>query len=374
MDNLQCSHCSQLLAAPRDRHDHQFIHCNFCLGVNSFQSPPTQKQMTHIWPKIRQQLQIFEHFLNRLKDRLSIYDDGSKNYVSLNCDNLFFSPSYSGVRHKKRAFLCGVSYRKQKHKLIGAINDIKSIRQLLLETYDFQEEAILVLTEMEPPAYLPTKRNIQRGFKWLVKDMQPGDSLMFYYSGHGLRQLDFNDDELDGFDETLCPMDFKEAGMILDNEINNSIVRPLIEGVTLHAIVDSCHSGTILDLPYVYDIEKEQWEDNSPPSGEYKGTAGGLAISFGACKDRQLAADTSAFTKKNMTGAMTWSLIHAVRLHPSLTYGELLDSMLKSIQKGNQSSNVCSSSIKKVFQTRIIQDPQLSSSEVFDIYTKQFQL
>lgn len=102
----------------------------------------------------------------------------------------------------------------------------------------------------------PTKKNIQAALKWLVKDSQSGDSLVFYFSGHGLRQPDFYEDELDGFDETICPVDFKTEGMILDNEINDSIVRPLKKGVTLHAIIDACHSGTILDLPYVFNIKE----------------------------------------------------------------------------------------------------------------------
>lgn len=102
----------------------------------------------------------------------------------------------------------------------------------------------------------PTKKNIQEALKWLVKGCKSGDSLVFYFSGHGIRQPDFYDDERDGFDETICPVDFKTAGMILDNEINDTIVKPLTEGVRLHAIIDACHSGTILDLPYVYNIKK----------------------------------------------------------------------------------------------------------------------
>lgn len=99
----------------------------------------------------------------------------------------------------------------------------------------------------------PTKKNIEDGFKWLTRDLQFGDSLFFYYSGHGLRQPDFNEDEKDGFDETICPVDFKTEGMIVDNYINEAIVRPLKQGVILHAIIDSCHSGTMLDLPLVYN-------------------------------------------------------------------------------------------------------------------------
>ena len=102
---------------------------------------------------------------------------------------------------------------------------------------------------------LPTKRNIQEALRWLVKDNRPGDSLVFYFSGHGLRQPDFFDDEIDGFDESICPLDFRTEGMIVDNEINDTIVRPLKTGVKLHAIIDACHSGTILDLPHVYSSE-----------------------------------------------------------------------------------------------------------------------
>ena len=110
--------------------------------------------------------------------------------------------------------------------------------------------------EDEPEKYTPTKKNIQFYLKWLVDGSKSGDTLVFYFSGHGLRQPDFNNDERDGFDETICPVDFMQEGMILDNEINSTIVWPLEKGVTLHAIVDACHSGTILDLEYVYNRDR----------------------------------------------------------------------------------------------------------------------
>ena len=56
---------------------------------------------------------------------------------------------------------------------------------------------------------------------------------------------------MDGYDETLCPLDFETQGMIVDDEINAAIVKPLPRGVRLHAIIDACHSGTVLDLPFL---------------------------------------------------------------------------------------------------------------------------
>lgn len=39
-----------------------------------------------------------------------------------------------------------------------------------------------------------------------------------------------------------------QAGMIVDNELNRLLVNPLPSGVRLHAIIDACHSGSMLDL------------------------------------------------------------------------------------------------------------------------------
>jgi hypothetical protein len=45
-------------------------------------------------------------------------------------------------------------------------------------------------------------------------------------------------------------MDSFHQGPILDDEINAAIVRPLVHGAKLHALVDAHHSATVLDLPY----------------------------------------------------------------------------------------------------------------------------
>ncbi|KAE8677844.1 Metacaspase-1 [Hibiscus syriacus] len=169
----------------------------------------------------------------------------------------------------KRSVLCGVSYNKWKHKLKGIINDVFNMKTLLIEQYKYKEENMLLLTEEQPDARLiPTKANIENCLKWLVKDCKSGDSLVFYYSGHGLRKPNFENEELDGFDQTICPVDFLKEGMILDNDIYETIVKPFTDGVKLHAVVDASHSGTILDLEHFYDRKKKEWTDNKPPSGK----------------------------------------------------------------------------------------------------------
>ncbi|KAG5565358.1 hypothetical protein RHGRI_001304 [Rhododendron griersonianum] len=157
-------------------------------------------------------------------------------------------PAHGG----KKAVICGISYKYSRHELKGCINDAKCMKYLLINKFKFPESSILMLTEEETdPHRLPTKQNMRMALYWLVQGCQPGDSLLFHYSGHGSRQRNFSGDEVDGYDETLCPLDFETQGMIVDDEINATIVRPLPHGVKLHAIIDACHSGTVLDLPFL---------------------------------------------------------------------------------------------------------------------------
>ncbi|GKU97995.1 hypothetical protein SLEP1_g11055 [Rubroshorea leprosula] len=306
------------------------------------------------------------HLTNKLQGMGKTSRRGDHSAVSFNYP-VEFPPSR---RPTKRAMLCGVSYKSRKFELKGTVNDVKNMRELLMNKFGYPKEYIRVLTEEEPrQEFIPTKENMLSSLKWLVEDSHPGDSLVFFYSGHGLRKRDFDEDELDGFDETICPSDFSNTGMIVDNDLNSILVCPLKNGVKLHAIVDSCHSGTILDLPCVYDRKEKRWNNNRPPSGNYKSTAGGLAISIGACTDEQNAADSSTFTGK-MDGVLTYLLVDLLKKFPGPTYGDLLDLMEETMDQVNRGGNL----LKKLFSSKLSQTPLLSSSEEFNPYKTHIAL
>lgn len=69
-------------------------------------------------------------------------------------------------------------------------------------------------------------------------------------------------DEEDGYDEVIYPVDFRQVGHITDDEMHRILVKPLQAGVRLTAIFDSCHSGTALDLPYIYSTHGVLKEPN----------------------------------------------------------------------------------------------------------------
>ncbi|KAK8312024.1 hypothetical protein V6Z12_D01G012000 [Gossypium hirsutum] len=371
---IVCLRCRQKLTAPAYA---EKITCPQCGELNPIikkPSPATSREQGKIVPPlIGKSMEKLRKLLLGNTQRLLGSSGSSSSPPSKLCA---LDHSVNQLPAKKRAVLCGVSYKKWKYKLKGTINDVMNMKTLLTQTYGFLERNILVLTEEESDTRLiPTKANIENCLKWLVNGCQKGDSLVFYYSGHGLRQPDFNDDELDGFDETICPVDFLREGMIVDNDIYATIVKPLSEGVTLHAIVDACHSGTILDLEHVYERDKGKWIDNRPPSGVRKKTSGGIAYSISACEDNQVAADTSALNSNTMNGAMTYILIDVVRGNPDITYGDLLDQIETRIEDANQQGCFGGSRIlSKLFGPNLSQKPLLSASEEFPVYERKFKL
>ncbi|KAL5564080.1 hypothetical protein UlMin_033827 [Ulmus minor] len=351
---INCSQCNATSFRPSgDSTSHRCLKCATSVSASTKEDPVARRFSV-------------KGLASRLYKNREKKNSMPNNYSSMNV-----KPRTSTARSNKRALLCGVTYNnKRKYRLKGTINDVQNMRDLLITKFGYPDHSIRVLTEFEDKEFHPTKKNIETSLKWLVQDCQRGDKLVFYFSGHGLRQPDFQDDELDGFDETICPVDFMQEGMVLDNEINTYIVRPLKEGVILHAIVDACHSGTILDLKYVYDYKNNKWIDNSPPSGVNKGTSGGLAICLSACEDSQLAADTTPHSGNNMNGALTYIFVESLKKNPDLTYADLLLELDESIKEAAVHDKCFHSrKLARIFRRRVLQEPLLSSSQKIDVNT-----
>lgn len=133
------------------------------------------------------------------------------------------------------------------------------LNNLLVNKYGFEDENIRILCDDEEST-MPTKRNIIQAISWLVKGAKKGDSLVFQFSGHGGQQKDRDGDEEDHMDETILPYDHDKAGMITDDELYRMLVKPLPGGVLLTCIMDCCHSGTSIDLPFLHKLQTKEGE------------------------------------------------------------------------------------------------------------------
>jgi len=160
----------------------------------------------------------------------------------------------NGQRSKRRALLVGISYNGPHNKwpaLDGPHDDVDRFRQLLTETYGYRPEDITVMRDDTnlPDLSHPTRDNMIRELKRLVSGATPGDNFVFLYSGHSDQQLATEDiHEEDNQDEMIITCDEQS---IIDNELNDILI-PLPVGCSLIAILDTCHSGTLLDLPHYH--------------------------------------------------------------------------------------------------------------------------
>ncbi|KAG0302107.1 Ca(2+)-dependent cysteine protease [Dissophora globulifera] len=154
-------------------------------------------------------------------------------------------PSPPTRPRRKKALLVGINYFGDPNQLLGCINDTRDIFGFLNGYYNFRYQDTIMLTDDQIyEDKRPTGANIRYWMKWLVKDAEPQDSLFFHYAVG---------DEADGYDEIIYPCDYLRSGIISDDELYDLLVKELPEGVQLTALVDACHSGTMLDLPYVYN-------------------------------------------------------------------------------------------------------------------------
>lgn len=219
----------------------------------------------------------------------------------------------------KRALLIGINYTGTDAALNGCVNDITNINKFLLESVTgYTKESITILTDDPKSSVKPTKQNMESNIKKFVAGCKSGDTLFFYYSGHGSYLNDNNGDESDGKDSVLVPVDYQKSGIIRDDWLFTNMVNCLPAGVTLWAFTDCCHSGTMLDLQYnlkcnsVYrkgsvnrnvTYNSLEWSNQFGLSNEKSTTSEADTFNFSGCLDPQTSAD--AFIRNQSQGAFT---------------------------------------------------------------------
>ncbi len=146
----------------------------------------------------------------------------------------------------------------------------------------------------------------------LLGDSQAGDVAVFQYSGHGTQVEDLNGDEPDdGLDEAICPVDFAQGRLVIDDDIR-AIVGRLSAGVNLTFFMDCCHSGTISRMvagisaanlgapntvkrrfiPFrasVNEAHKRFRDENPTPATAPRGIEEMKEVLFSACLDNEVA-------------------------------------------------------------------------------------
>jgi hypothetical protein len=197
-----------------------------------------------------------------------------------------------------RGLLFGLNYtRDAESRLSGCINDVKNVAAFLAANRP--GISLRVLDDVATPEFC-TRAGILRELNALVDAVNADPACEYvwiHYSGHGSCTRDRSGDEADAMDECLVPLDYKTAGMLLDDDLTRILARFARRTTKVVCIMDSCHSGTVCDLKYRWTSASSAVLDNvrSVPV-----TARVVLLS--GCLDSQTSADAFGVLKATLSG------------------------------------------------------------------------
>ena len=209
--------------------------------------------------------------------------------------------SFLGTNQKKLALVIGINYYGQNGELRGCITDTNKIIRTLKDRCGYTDSQIILLTDETTKT--PTKSNILNAIDDFVDraNKESAKELWFSYSGHGSYTWNYGgDNEKDSKDEALVPLDYAQSGLITDDALNSKLLQRLPKDAKLFSIIDACHSGTSLDLPFIYRVDTG-FEEH----GGDKDILDVCKIS--GCRDYQTSAD--AYINDKFQGALTFTFI-----------------------------------------------------------------
>jgi hypothetical protein len=154
---------------------------------------------------------------------------------------------------RKLALLVGINdYPAGVTPLRGCITDVNMQRELLVHRFGFHPNDILTLTDQQA-----TRQNLLDAFDThLIQQAQPGDVVVFHFSGHGSLVVDPDPipipqgnpyGEVQGYNGTMLPYDARVN--LQGNQVNDIMGKTLfllmsaLRTNQVTVMLDSCHSG-----------------------------------------------------------------------------------------------------------------------------------
>ena len=227
---------------------------------------------------------------------------------------------------------------------IGQLNspadDVKAIKQMLIQYGGFSPEHIIILSEHQA-----TYLGVNEAFQRLANQVQPEDLVLFYFSGRGSRVVDdvFIDSERDKLDECFLLYDtVLEDGTPISNYIrDDEIGRHLkqLDSKRCVVIIDACYQGNNADEKGVTA------NPTASDSSAYDGMSGDFlppgTIILEACAPNETTIDgvfTSLLTElvtsvENSDGIITMEEFHSYSANRlSQQKPQLLDPELRAAQ------------------------------------------
>jgi hypothetical protein len=295
---------------------------------------------------------------------------------------------------RKKSLLIGINYAGSAHELRGCHADVDNMAEFLsYRGYDNSHRNRVILSDRpEVPIdspYFPTGHNILAAMDWLVSE--PGCTLFLQYSGHGGQVNDVDGNRTTGIDDSIVPVDYEQRGQISSTLLHEHLVTKMARDCTLFIIMDCCHSGSAVELPFVYRSDSNgqialmdnlkagahlvqeasglinggfsyrkigdaqhllagasdffkglrhmgEQQEEGLAGGEFAGQYGSeqkMVTMFSGCRDDQTSAD--ARIAGEASGAMTWAFLQVMKNGGSPSYTETLQRTRQLLSESNYS-------------------------------------
>ena len=252
--------------------------------------------------------------------------------------------------------------------LQGAAGDAKRFKEALRELYslDFDETSstgcqtknALSTTLLDACA---TREAILSALDARIRELKAGDTLVFYFAGHGSQYVDdevFDQDS--GYNGTILPHDARNpdgsAGEIFDTELKLRKDKATAKGIYFVSVFDSCNSGTATrdgamgqsrsapvstaPPPQLAGPEPDEEDTGEPEPNEATGE--GYWVHLAAAQDGQEAQESVSGAVEERAGFFTNALIAAMRM-PSLrqaSFGDLIREVQLRVASDGRTSQV----------------------------------
>jgi uncharacterized caspase-like protein len=160
---------------------------------------------------------------------------------------IYYTPSSQPKATEQRKFAVIIGINKYADQKINSLKvagvDATSIYQILTDPKGggFPKENVKLLLDEQA-----TRESITKALgEWLPSQVQSGDMVFLFYSGHGGVEPDSTGEELDGNSKYLIPHD-ADANNLFSTAIKNSTVTKMLQLIPSNKMVfliDCCYSG-----------------------------------------------------------------------------------------------------------------------------------
>jgi hypothetical protein len=213
----------------------------------------------------------------------------------------------------------------------------------------------------------PTRNNIYIQIRNILRKATTNDMVFIYYAGHGiqLNSSSNNTEEVDRKDECIIPVDYSYKNQkYLSDDVMSKLISVYTKNKTytnVFLMFDCCHSGTICDMKYTYNYNKNTNSFDSFISNTlYESDAKILVLS--GCKDDGVSWEDYFKDALSIQGILTGSFLHNIKTNRTLEKDifKLVVSITPTTNKYNQIPSISSNyditnneKLREIFSGRV---------------------